>query len=483
MRIHIRAKLLWFYILIIIAVVLVDVVSQFVSYGAVREFEDRLSMYHEIHGLRTSLNAYFQRIDRLLRDGTIPEESELEKIRYTCFYTLDQLAPAGNGSLNSYFNVQASRRGLEALFDKVSTAIGQRIAQDKNWYLSMASAGRIAGYVDLYLSNLLSESMRLGQERYQKILAQIQRVRYLTLGGLAVFFTLFGIAALAFSAAVADPIRRLAVSAERIAHGDLDVEEVRADTGDEVEILARSFNTMILSIKNMVEGLKDKADLERKLREEERALRTAQFISLQDQIRPHFLFNALNTIARMALFEGAQETEKLTLALGRLFRYALGAPESLVPLKEEVSVVEEYLQFQKLRFGDRLSWSIRISDSAAPFPVPRFTLQPFVENAVRHGIEPKEEGGTVEIRVLKRHEMIYITVRDTGIGMPELGIDGLDRGDKGAEGIGIANVRKRLALRYGERARLSIKSEHGRGTLVRISLPLEIPDSETTYGG
>jgi sensor histidine kinase YesM len=155
----------------------------------------------------------------------------------------------------------------------------------------------------------------------------------------------------------------------------------------------------------------------------------------------------------------------------------------LVPLKEEVSVVEEYLQFQKLRFGDRLSWSIRISDSAAPFPVPRFTLQPFVENAVRHGIEPKEEGGTVEIRVLKRHEMIYITVRDTGIGMPELGIDGLDRGDKRAEGIGIANVRKRLALRYGERARLSIKSEHGRGTLVRISLPLEIQDSETTYGG
>jgi sensor histidine kinase YesM len=238
---------------------------------------------------------------------------------------------------------------------------------------------------------------------------------------------------------------------------------------------------MSTSIASMLADLKGKAELERRLREEERelmekerALREAQFISLQDQIQPHFLFNALNTIARMALFEGAAETERLSLALGRLFRYALGAPESMVPLSAELGIVEEYLAFQALRFGDRLTWTISAQTAAKKVLIPRFTIQPFVENAVRHGIEPREEGGGVSVEAHKKGGRLVLRIEDTGIGMASVP-KGKGKGGIGSEleGIGIANVRKRLELRYGHDAHLSIRSEAGKGTNVLISIPLE----------
>ncbi|MBN2873461.1 MAG: histidine kinase, partial [Spirochaetales bacterium] len=268
----------------------------------------------------------------------------------------------------------------------------------------------------------------------------------------------------------ATPIRKLATAAGRIAAGELEVDPVVSPTGDEVEALARSFGIMSASISSMLSDLKNKADLERRLREEERelmdkerALREALFISLQDQIQPHFLFNALNTIARMALFENARETERLSLALGRMFRYALGAPESMVRVDAELTIVREYLSFQSLRFGDRLSWTIDALPATLGFGIPRFTIQPFVENAVRHGIEPKEDGGTVSVGVRNRGSRLYIHVHDTGVGMSR----------PAGTGIGVENVRKRLELRYGAAATLTIRSVHGRGTEVSVSMPAE----------
>ena len=220
---------------------------------------------------------------------------------------------------------------------------------------------------------------------------------------------------------------------------------------------------MSQNIKRMVMDLKEKADLERRLREEDQALREAQFINLQDQIRPHFLFNAINTIARTAMFEGAYETEQLTLALGTLFRYALEAPHALVSIEEECMVVGEYLKFQALRFGKRLQWEMNIQQESRTVLIPRFTLQPFVENAVRHGIEPLEQGGTVRIMINKRGNRVYAKIIDTGKGMETSKLR------KEYEGIGISNVRKRLQLCYGEQAVLRIKSTVGQGTEVSIS--------------
>lgn len=481
-RIGIRAKLLAFYGAAILAVVLLDLSVQVVSFGAIRQFEGNLARYHAIHRLRTGLAAQYARLERLMREAPDAGSLALEQDLQDFLLVIQSLEGTEPESLEAFFAQQATHRGLPAYFEKLEAAIRRRLSNDRDWYQDMAWAGRIAGYMDGYLSTFLSEAMQYGDARYQALTRRLNSLRRLTLGGLVVFVILFGMAAVAISSSVSAPIRRLARASERIAAGELDVPEVRADTGDEVEILARSFNSMSRSIASMVVDLRGKAELERSLREEERqlmdkerALREAQFISLQDQIQPHFLFNALNTIARTALLEGAKRTEALSLALGRLFRYALGAPESMVTLREELAIVEEYLAFQRLRFGERLRWTLDAAPELQNVRIPRFTIQPFVENAVRHGIEPREEGGSVEISARIRKGRLLLDIRDTGVGMAaeKRGAPGRGSPGRAEEGIGIANVRKRLELRYGPAARLTVRSERGQGTAVRIGIPAE----------
>ncbi|MCA1949413.1 MAG: sensor histidine kinase [Treponema sp.] len=467
LKLSIRKKLLLFYIASISAVAMLDLYVQFVTYHGVQEFDFRLNRYHQIHRLRLDLAQQFQRIERQLREGNIPDEAQIDQEQRALYFTLSQLESHESESKNVYFNLRATRRGLDAYFIQLGKGIAARGRKETAWYQDIAAAGRIGAYVDSYLAAMLSDAMQAGSDLYQNLVERIHRIRAVTLGLLGVFIILFGLAAIAFSSAIAKPIHRLAEASQRIAQGDLDVPEIITATGDEIDTLASAFNTMSQNIKRMVQDLRDKAELERKLREEDLALKEAQFINLQDQIRPHFLFNAINTIARTALFEGARETEQLTLALGALFRYALASPQALVTIEEEASIVSEYLKFQSLRFGKRLQWKVNIQKSARSVLIPRFTLQPFVENAVRHGIEPLEQGGSVELTINRRGNMVYAKIKDTGKGMS------LNKIDKLHEGLGISNVRRRLQICYGDRASLQIKSTLGQGTTVSIAFPAD----------
>jgi sensor histidine kinase YesM len=271
-----------------------------------------------------------------------------------------------------------------------------------------------------------------------------------------------------------------------MASGRLDVEPVLAKTGDEIEVLAEAFNAMSANIRRLVEGLEEKADLERRLHEEElslvsmgRALREAQLSNLQDQVRPHFLFNALNAISRQARLEAAPASEGMARSLARLMRYAIAGEGAFAPLDEELGVVSEYLAFQKIRFGERLAWRVEADPGAGSVMIPRFTLQPVVENAVRHGIEPKIEGGVVRVSARRARGRIRIRVFDSGVGMDSSAAASLlsesggpTRPPQGeGAGIGLSNLRSRLAFRYGDQASMRVSSRPGRGTIVSISVP------------
>lgn len=476
----IRAKLLGFYSVAMIALIGLDLAVQVASSRMTREFEIRLARYHVIHRLREGFAERHARMERRFREGDIPQPEELGQELLSLWTLFSEAEKAEDESLEAYFNLRAARRGMEAHGKLAESASRRRLSGDKNYYQDIATAARIAGYVDSYYSRLLSASLQSGEIKYRDVVKRSAELRAFSIAGIGLFGVIFAVFAVAFSASVAKPIIRLAEASARMAAGDLAVGTVDAATGDEVEVLARSFNAMSASIRTMVEDLRGKAELERQLREEERellaaekALKEAQFMSLQDQIRPHFLFNALNTIARTALFEGAGETERLTHALGRLFRYSLGDAETLVPIREEVGVLREYLGFQALRFGSRLRWEISVDRSAEECRIPRFTLQPLVENAVRHGIEPLEEGGAVSVVVKRREDRLFMRVSDTGIGMDAKKARTILSGDVGKGGIGLSNVARRLSLRYGSGARMSVKSSPGTGTVVRLSVPAE----------
>ena len=208
--------------------------------------------------------------------------------------------------------------------------------------------------------------------------------------------------------------------------------------------------------------------------------------ALQSQVDPHFLFNTLNVIQQTAGVEKGYRTQALIVALSHLLRYSLMSNDEQVPLAREVRIVDEYYSIYHVRFGDRVKMRWCISDSLdlTETMVPSFILQPIVENAFKHGIAPKEEGGAVRIRIspLREQKLLRISVCDNGLGIgsEQLAVlqAGLaDPGDRW-EHIGVYNVAARLRL-LDKRSRFVIRSRPGRGTVMCLYLPLvELEEEE-----
>lgn len=502
-RIGIRGKILAFYGATLAVVIALEIVAQAASVRSGRDYEERIVRYHAIQGLRSSVEEYRALGEQYMREGLPEQRAALESRLESIAAAASSIADLGKDSDEAYFEARAATRGIAAWAPLAAGAVAARGSDSGGAYDEYAKADRIAVFVDGYLGRLLSLSLASGASRYRELVARSVEARRLAI----VFLIGAGAIALSFAAifasSIAAPIRRLAEAIDRMAAGDLDVEPVEAASRDEVEVLARGFNAMSANIRDLVEGLEEKAELERLIHERDiervsmgRALREAQFMNLQDQIRPHFLFNALNTISRSALLEGAPETERLANSLGKLMRYALAEGGALVSLAEELATLREYLSFQAIRFGSRLSWEVRSEAEVEGLPIPRFTLQPLVENAVRHGIEPKVEGGRVVVSARRRGDRVRLVVADSGMGMePELlarlraaaGGEVSARCSQpepegGSPGIGMANLEQRLAYRYSEGARVELASRPGRGTLVRISLPAEALGQEARDG-
>jgi LytS/YehU family sensor histidine kinase len=194
--------------------------------------------------------------------------------------------------------------------------------------------------------------------------------------------------------------------------------------------------------------------------ETRRLVAQAELRALQAQIHPHFLFNALNTLYGIIPREarGARET---VLNLADIFRYFLETKKTLVPLEEEMHIVKAYLDVERLRLGDKLRLEIGVTPEAQTVPIPILSIQPLVENAVKHGIAPQAGGGLIQIHAgMDPGGSLVISVRDSGPGFSK----------STRRGVGLENVERRLDLCYGGEARLIIDTNRG-GTEVSVRIP------------
>lgn len=216
------------------------------------------------------------------------------------------------------------------------------------------------------------------------------------------------------------------------------------------------------------------------------ALKEARFQALQNQVNPHFFFNTINIIAKLAFLEGASETEAMAYALADLMRYSLrrfAEADGLVALRDELEHARQYLLIQSTRFRDRLTLSFEIDQAALDARVPPLTLQPLIENAFVHGLEPSERPGQLLLSIQQAREYIVISVQDNGVGISREQIHKLlndgDADDSSVfssshtTGLGLAHVRGRLRYYYGEHCQLTVESEPGSGTTVRLMLPAD----------
>jgi two-component system LytT family sensor kinase len=207
-----------------------------------------------------------------------------------------------------------------------------------------------------------------------------------------------------------------------------------------------------------------------KLEEQERLLLHARMEALQSQINPHFLFNTLNSISSLVRFDPDTAREVIT-KLATILRRLLNSSEAFAPLREEFEFVDNYLDIEVVRFGhDKLRVVKELDPVSLDVMVPSMLLQPLVENSIKHGLSPKVGGGSIYLRSRLAEDKLVIEVEDDGVGMKTM--NQRRGGLWGGAGIGMANVSERLNVLYGDTAQLTIDSQEGKGTLVRIRLPL-----------
>lgn len=214
----------------------------------------------------------------------------------------------------------------------------------------------------------------------------------------------------------------------------------------------------------------------------------AEYLALQNQINPHFLYNTLEGIRSEALIEGIPVVAEMTEALSTYFRYTISNVEKLVTLEDELTNIENYYKIQQFRFGDRLSLSL-VYDSEEKERIlqcklPKLTLQPIVENAIFHGMERKIGKGNLRIKVVDTKERLIITVSDDGIGMDKEKLVEINEKLNGTTleymkedydksgGIALINVNNRIKLIFGDEYGIYVYSQKNAGTDVEITLPI-----------
>ena len=235
-----------------------------------------------------------------------------------------------------------------------------------------------------------------------------------------------------------------------------------------VEVLIYATSVTVIGIELKIwNGVR----IQLKLEERERLLLQARMEALQNQINPHFLFNTLNSVSSLVRFD-PDTARELIIKLANIFRRLLQSTDAFVPLREEVAFIDDYLDIEVVRFGrDKLQVVKELDPASLDAMVPSMLLQPLVENSIKHGLAAKVEGGQIFLRSHAIDSTLVIEVEDNGVGMGPAQL--LERpSGLGGSGIGMANVAERLKVLYGDTARMTIDSHEGKGTLVRLRLPV-----------
>lgn len=204
---------------------------------------------------------------------------------------------------------------------------------------------------------------------------------------------------------------------------------------------------------------------EDKLESQQRLLNEARLAALTRQINPHFLFNALNSIASLVRLDPEQARTTI-VKLSNILRRVMQKQENLTPLRNELQFVDDYMAIEMVRFGDKLEFVKEVDAASLDTLVPSMVLQPLVENSLKHGLSSKVEGGMIRVRSRLVEGRLHLSVQDNGVGIPESKLAKLFE-----QGIGISNVNERLSVLYGNDYRMWIDSKPGMGTHTEIEIP------------
>lgn len=311
-------------------------------------------------------------------------------------------------------------------------------------------------------------------------IAKNKQILLISFGLQVLFFTLFCILLTMLISAFTKPLRQLSSFITRIGRGQMNIRSgIRGN--NEVTLLARTIDHMLDRIESMFEQITVEQSKKRK----------AELEMLQAQINPHFMFNLLNSIRFNILTKGDEENAQLIASLSSLLRMTINRDNEFIPLQEEVETVHHYIRLMNFRHANQVRLEVSYEDGCEHGLVPRFMIQPFIENAIIHGFE--QFSGDIFIEAIRIREKgedhLRITIRDNGIGMSQTTLqelyadmnhtpDAAVAAKTGFSGIGVRNVFQRLRLIYGFNAQLEIDSEQDVGTSITLKFPFEMERGE-----
>ncbi|WP_026669481.1 sensor histidine kinase [Butyrivibrio sp. AE3006] len=358
---------------------------------------------------------------------------------------------------------------------------GRNVEKYRNHY---EKSTELYDYINAYISSLNIEQFVSNSEHYTELASAFRTFELVSVAVLTLVMIGNIISIIIIVGMLIRPLKDLADSADEVATGNFDTDLPEPLYHDEIGIVIGAFNKMVVSIKEYIVRLRESMEKERDLQEKELMMEThlkdAQLKYLQAQINPHFLFNTLNAGAQLAMMEGADKTYEYVQTVADFFRYNVKNQETEVTIKEEVTLVDNYIQILNVRFSGDIKYEKQVDKRLLKTAMPSMTLQPIVENAVNHGIREMGDKGVIKLKVYREDSNVCISIGDNGKGISQEDIDKILGGSFAHKeeqyehnGIGMDNVISRLRL-FSERPDVvDIKSEGpGKGCEVIIRLPL-----------
>jgi sensor histidine kinase YesM len=468
----IRRKILTLTTIVIVIMSIIWIALTFYNYKTQVKYNDILNRYLILSDVSSSSNQVITDLNNYMNQTT-PENLQklerskkvLESAKYEVFKVRNEV---NDFTLTNYIHL------MDSLIETTDRLLG--LERDSEAAVKdLAETTRIGNYISDMTLTLIDMELKTHEPFYRGIMEQSIELVKLAIWMILLTSLLLLLATYWFSLSITRPVQQLTKAASELAKGRFD-NEITVKSNDEIAFLAKTFDHMRTNINNLIQQIKEKAKLEHELQQNKILLQESHFRSLQSQMNPHFLFNTLNTLSKKAYLEGSEEVSDLLVSVADLLRYNLKQIDRSVTLREELIVVNQYMQIQKARFTDRLQLELDIDDSCLHVAIPALTLQPIIENAVIHAIEPNINGGVITVRVKDLNEYVVVQIEDDGIGMSEEIITQIlmERQVQTAghsTGIGFSNVVKRLRLFFEREDVIHIESSLGKGTAVLLKIP------------